>query len=320
MSASDTPSSGTRRIVAIAGPTGGGKGDLAVAVAKRSGAIILSCDSMKIYLGLDIGTAKPLGAKRSEVTWAGLDLVQPDEPFDARAFVDYAESIYKKAADEARPVLICGGTALYLKALTEGLFDGPGKDESLRLALDAEENASPGTLHRRLCQLDPSAATKLHPNDRRRLIRALEVHTLTGSPVSALQAQFGSLRPGIERVLVFVRREREDMDRRIDARVDRMVEAGWIEECRALLASERKLGPGAMQAIGYPEILDWIRAGEPASDWPERLARIKTKTRRFARRQLTWLKQFPDAREIIAPSEGWPSELEVERLVKDLSS
>lgn len=280
-------------LVIIAGPTGGGKARIAEAAAEASGSVLLCCDSMKVYRGLDIGTAKPSPDRRQRFQWRGIDLVQPWDSFDTPAYLSQARAVIDEARQARRPILICGGTALYLKALTEGLFEGPGRDEHLRQSLRAEAEANgPQSLHKRLEACDPERARALHPNDLRRVIRALEVHALTGQTISSLQTQFGQPAPGIKRRVFIVRREREDMDRRIDRRVDRMIAEGWLEECRALLELERPLASGPMQAIGYREIFDHIRG---AGQLEDAIRRIKTKTRRFARRQLTWLKHFQDA-------------------------
>jgi len=282
-------------LVAIAGPTGGGKAALAMEVAERSDAILISCDSMKVYRGMDVGTAKPDRAARERCDWRCLDLVWPWQDFDAHRFVVAAEEAMRDAREQARPVIVSGGTALYLKALTEGLFDGPGADPELRASLRAEaELGGSAALHERLVEQDPAAAAAIHPNDVRRIVRALEVGALSGAGISSLQVQFGHLRADRARRLFVVTRPRESMDERINLRVDAMFDGGWLDECRHLASSAMALSNGPLQAIGYREIFAWLDDPSTTS-FAELAAGIKTKTRRFARRQLTWLKKFPDA-------------------------
>lgn len=275
-----------RHIFAILGPTGSGKARLARAVAEATGAQLVSSDSMKVYRRMDVGTAKPALAERH--LWEGLDLVEPWERFDTSRFVALTERLEAEAP--ARPLLLSGGTMLYVKAATEGLGEAAPRDEVLREAL-REEAAAGVDLHARLAEVDPPTAAKVHPNDLRRIVRGLEVYALTGRPQSSFHGQFGRVRAGVSRRVVVVTRGREDMDARIDARVERMLAEGWIAECEALLADPRGLSPEAAQAIGYAELLAWLRAGRPGSEG-EVVARIQTQTRRFARKQLTWLRNL----------------------------
>lgn len=297
------------------GPTAAGKARLAVEAAARAGAILLSCDSMKVYRGMDVGTAKPPRAERP--AWRGLDLVDPWERFDASRFRDLFETVAAEARAEGRPVLLSGGTMLYLKAATEGLCAAPSRDPELRARLEAEaEAAGSEALHARLSRSDPAAAARIHPRDRRRLVRALEVLDLTGQPLTSLQGQFGQVRADLSRRVLVVRRARDDMDRRIDERVDRMLAAGWIEECQRLLAEPRGISREARQALGYGDLFDWLEGG--AEQPLEAVAaRIKTATRRFSRKQLTWLKRLPDA-EPLDMAEGEEPLAHVDRLVGEL--
>jgi tRNA dimethylallyltransferase len=280
----------TTRVVAVVGPTASGKARLALEAARLARADILSCDSMKVYRELDVGTAKPGPEARAAARWHAIDVVEPDQSFDAAAWVTLAESVLEQARREGRPVLVAGGTVLYLKALTEGLFAGVPRDPAVRAGLRAEA-AEIGTqaLHQRLRAVDPEAAARIHPNDLRRIERALEVHALTGRPISALQGQFGSLRPGFERVVFSVERRRADLDARIDRRVERMMAEGWLDEVRRLALRERGISKEAAQALGYRELLAFVHGGERDS-WEATVALVQTRTRRFARRQLNWLR------------------------------
>jgi tRNA dimethylallyltransferase len=299
----------TIHVVAIMGPTASGKAELALAAARATDALLVSCDSMKVYRGMDVGTAKPAAPERSR--WRGLDLVDPWERFDASRFRALFDEVLEEARAEGRPVLLSGGTMLYLKAATEGLCEAPPRDEAVREALIAEaRTAGSQALHARLAAVDARAAAKIHENDLRRIVRALEVHATTGRPISALHDESGGrlreVRPELVRSVFIVRREREDMDRRIDARVVRMLEHGWIDECRRLLADPRGISIEAAQALGYRELLAWLReAGGGAGPAPEALVRrIQTDTRRFARRQLTWLKHLEGVRALDVPPGG----------------
>lgn len=288
-------------IVAVAGPTGGGKARLAMQLAEETGALLISCDSMKIYRFMDIGTAKPSLESQEAFDWRGINLVDPWDDFDSAQFVRHAEAALLEAQEAKRPAILSGGTALYIKALTEGLFEGPGKDEALRAKLrQVEDEQGKVAVHEQLRQLDPKAADKLHPNDIRRVIRAIEVFKFTGQSITERQQQFGKLRENVERQLFVVRRDREDMDERINRRVDRMMKAGWLDECRTLLELPKPLSRGPLQAIGYQDLFRHINEG---SDLEETVTKIKTKTRRFARRQLTWLNHFPDAQELRMPAD-----------------
>jgi tRNA dimethylallyltransferase len=304
-------------VTAVLGPTGSGKAELAAAAARATGAICLSCDSMKVYRGMDVGTAKPTGARLEGVDWRGLDEVPPCEAWNASRFRERFDACLEEARGTGRPLLLSGGTMLYLKAATEGLDAAPPRDEALRARLRAEaEAAGSPALHARLAQVDAASAGRIHPNDLRRIVRALEVYELTGEPQSASQGRFGRVREDVRRVVFVVERTREDMDARIDRRVERMFAAGWVEECRRLRADPRGLSTEAAQAIGYREILAWLEAGE-AEPEAGLIERIQTATRRFARKQLTWIRHLPEVHTLhVAPGEsplGY-----VERVVESL--
>lgn len=289
------------------GATASGKAELARAAAREAGALLVSCDSMKVYRGMDVGTAKPAPAERGE--WFGLDLVDPWERFDASRFRAVFDGALARARAEGRPLLLSGGTMLYLKAATEGLCDAPPRDDAVRQALTAEAEAlGAPALHARLRAVDPAAAGRIHENDLRRVVRALEVHTVTGRALSDLHAESGGrlreVRPDLRRTVFVVRREREDMDRRIDARVLRMLELGWADECRRLLADPRGISTEAAQALGYRELFAWLQAGGEGAPPEDVVRRVQTATRRFARRQLTWLRHIDGVEVLTVPPDG----------------
>ncbi len=289
------------------GPTASGKAELALAVARATGALLLSCDSMKVYRGMDVGTAKPAPAERA--AWRGLDLVDPWERYDASRFRALFDETLDHARREGRPVLLSGGTMLYLKAATEGLCEAPPRSDEVREALrrEAEAVGAPA-LHERLRAVDQAAAGRIHPNDLRRIVRALEVHAVTGRAISELHAETGGrlkeVRPELRRTVFVVRRERDDMDRRIDARVMRMLERGWADECRRLRAEPRGVSTEAAQALGYRELFAWLEGGGEAEPPAGVVQRIQTATRRFARRQLTWLKHLEGVEVLDVPPGG----------------
>jgi len=277
-------------ILVITGETAGGKERLALAVARQVGGEIVSADSMKVYRGMDVGTAKPSAEERRAVPHHLIDVADPGETFSTARWLALAEAAVADAAGRGRVPIVSGGTALYLKALLEGLFKGPGADADLRdrLKAEAQSHGTPA-LHARLARVDPAAAGRIHPNDLRRIVRALEVWERTGSPISDLQTQWGRDRPCYRPLLVAIRRAAADLDRRIAERVARMVKAGLLDEVRRLAARPEGLAMGPRQAVGYAEVLDHL-AGRLT--WAEALEAIALHTRQFAKRQRTWLRRF----------------------------
>ena len=278
------------RLCFLVGPTASGKTAVGIEVAERVGAEILSLDSMAIYRGMDIGTAKPTAAEQARVPHHLIDLVEPHEAFSTGRYVEAAEAAIADVAARGRRPLFVGGTALYLKALTEGFFDGPPADWPLRERLEAEA-AERGTsaLHERLRRVDPAAAARIHPNDLRRIVRALEVYETTGAPISEQQTQFGSPSPDYECIVAGLRRDRAELYERINRRVDAMFAAGLVEEVGGLLEDPRGISHAAAQFVGYAEIIAHLR-GEMTLE--EAREKVKTRTRRFARRQLTWFRSM----------------------------
>ncbi len=280
-------------LVCLVGPTGVGKSEAALALAERLGAEIVCADSRQVYRGLDIGTAKPDAADRRRVPHHMLDLVDPDEAYSAGRYE--REAVACVDALRARGVrpLVVGGTGLYLRALTRGLCAGPTADATLRDTWLAREREAPGALYRRLMEVDPVSAAAIHPNDLSKILRAVEVHALTGAPLSAVQTEHGfrGARYGV--VTVGVRRRRDDLHRRIDARVDAMLADGLVGEVEGLL--RRGWGPDlpAMRAVGYRQV-----AGALAGRWTmeEAVRLIKRDTRRYAKRQMTWFGAEPSIR------------------------
>jgi len=278
------------RIDFIIGCTASGKSALARALAERIDAEILSVDSMKVYRRMDIGTAKPSLQDRRTVRYHLIDVVEPSESFSVARFVALADAAIAEIASRGKRILAEGGTALYIKALTEGLFEGPSAWPELRAELRARaRREGTAALHAELMRIDPEAAGRIHPNDLRRIVRALEVYHQSGVPISQLQTQWGRTRPDYDCRFIGLRRMREDLHRRINRRVKQMIEAGLVDEVRALLAEPEPLSKQARQALGYAEIIDHLENGTPLVDAIET---IKINTRRFAKSQRTWFRRF----------------------------
>lgn len=279
-------------LVVLCGPTAAGKTAAALALAERFPLEVVSADSRQVYRLMDIGTAKPSRAERASVPHHLLDVVWPDQPFDAARFAELAAAAITAIHDRGRLPLVVGGTGLYIRALTGGLVDLPRPDPSLRESLQ-QLAAGEGSvaLHRRLAAVDPPTARLLHGNDTVRIIRALEVFEQTGRPLSAWQQEHG-FRGGRYRVLKLgLTVERAELYRRIDARAAMMFAGGLVEETAALLAAGYAPQLKALQTIGYREALRVLREDCPV---PAALAEVQQATRRYAKRQLTWFRADPE--------------------------
>lgn len=287
---------------------------------RRIGAEIISMDSMALYRGMDIGTAKPTAEERAAAPHHLIDVVDPHEEFSLAQYLDAAQACVEEIKARGREVLFVGGTPLYLKGLLRGIFEGPPADWDLRHKLEEEARTQgPGHLHRRLAEVDPRAAERLHPNDARRLVRALEVFLTTGQPISSLQEQFEKGLPA-ESCRVFVLDwPREELHQRIDRRVDQMFAEGLVEEVRRLLETSashvasadeglasRELSRTASQALGYREVLEHL-AGH--YDLAATVQRVKTHTRQFAKRQGTWFRSLSECRFVPVSAAQDPAEI-----------
>jgi tRNA dimethylallyltransferase len=296
----------------ILGCTGCGKGEVGRRLAKRLGGQIVSVDSMKIYRRMDIGTAKPNVEARKEVPHHCIDIVEPSEGFSVAQFVEQADNAIKSIVAARAFPLGVGGTSLYIKALSEGLLPGETKNEAVRAALKSRADAEGSPkLHAELAQIDTEASRRIHPNDRRRIIRALEVFQTTGRPISELQKQWDAGRRRYDCVFVGLRRTGEDLHRRINARARRMIELGLADEVRALLAEPAGLSDQAAQAVGYAEMISHLR-GECALE--EALEKIKINTRRLAKKQRTWHRRWRDVKWFDIQADE-PPEMTAERII-----
>lgn len=273
------------RVLILLGPTGVGKTGASILIARRLGTEIISADSMQIYRTMDIGTAKPSAAEQAMAAHHMIDIVSPSEAFSAGQYLSAAGSIIRRLLDEGKLPLIVGGTGLYIKALTRGIFSGPSADWPLRERLAMHEAAEPGSLYAELLMRDPEAAAGIDRNDTRRIIRAIEVCVKGEDCISTLRKKLTHPLPH-DFIKVGLTRDRRELYQAIDLRVDRMIEQGLLEEVRTLLAASPDKTP--LQAIGYKEFSSYIR-GEISQQEAIRL--IKRNSRRYAKRQYTWFKK-----------------------------
>ncbi len=277
-------------ILFLMGCTGCGKGAVAREFARRVDAEILSVDSMKVYRRMDIGTAKPDPEIRREIPHHLIDVVEPHEDFSVAAFVPLAESAAAQIAGRGRTILAVGGTALYIKALSEGLFEGPSADPEIRARLtDRAETDGLETLYNELAAVDPAAARRIHRNEARRIVRALEVYEVTKQPISTLQTQWDQHSTRHRCTFIGLRREIDDQNHRTNMRVKRLIARGWVDEVRALLFEPRPLSRTARQALGYRELIEHVHGRVTLEDAVEK---IKISTRQFGKAQRTWFKRF----------------------------
>jgi tRNA dimethylallyltransferase len=274
------------RICVVAGPTASGKTSLAIALARRLGGEIVNADSQQVYRGLDVGTAKPTAEERAAAPHHLLDVAEPGEGMDAVRFVALADAAIADIAHRGRLPIVAGGTGLYLRALLHGVVEAPGRDPALRARLE-EEAARLGrpALHARLASVDPAAAARIRPNDLVRVVRALEI-AAGGKLPSALHAEHAFQADRYDAMLVALDPPRPALHARIDARVREMFEGGLLEEARSLLARPGGASPPKLP-IGYPEAIACVQGALPVE---EAVRRVQVAHRRYARRQVVWLR------------------------------
>jgi len=274
------------KLLVICGPTASGKSELALRLAELLEAEIVNADSMQVYCGMDIGTAKPSPAERARIPHHLIDIVDPRQPFSAADFAAAADIAIRDITARGKRAIVVGGTGLYIRALLKGLVDSPGGADQFRQGLHEEAQQSGNqALLERLRQVDPDLAAQLHPNNLVRIIRALEVHHLTGIPLSRYQQEHGFSARRYLSLQIGIRVERSTLYSRIDTRVDLMLQAGLLDEVRRLLADGCDAGMKTMRSIGYKEACAYV-AGEYSLEEAARL--IKRDTRHYAKRQLTW--------------------------------
>jgi tRNA dimethylallyltransferase len=285
---------GRPEILAVVGPTASGKSALALELARRLGGEIVSCDSMQIYRGMDIGTAKPTKEEQAAVPHHLIDIVEPEEDFSANDYAVAAEIAVRDILSRGRIPVFCGGTGLYLDAFLRGEEgEVPGADPVVRAELEALlQLHGVDFLHGLLSEVDPESAATVHKNNTRRVIRALEIYRVTGVPKSEWDRRSRQRPPRYRAAVIGLSyADREVLYRRIEGRVDQMIDEGLVEETRSLM--ERgvfEVSRTAAGAIGYKELLPYCR-GEVTLE--EAVAELKTATRRYAKRQMTWFLAKP---------------------------
>jgi len=277
-----------KKVIILLGPTGVGKTGVSILLAKALSTEIISADSMQIYRYMDIGTAKPTSEERAVVKHHMIDTVDPREAYSTGKYIQAVVPIIEKLHEMGKVPIVVGGTGLYIKAMTRGIFSGPSSDWSLReelLSMEKEEN---GVLYNLLRDLDPEAAVKITPNDTRRITRALEVFLKSTSSISEMQKKLTKPLP-YKFIKIGLHRDRRELYRIIEHRIDEMINRGLIEEVQNLLKMNPDRTP--MQAIGYKEISLYLREEIPIE---EAIRLIKRGTKRFAKRQFTWFKKEED--------------------------
>ena len=278
-------------LICIVGPTAVGKTEIAIQLAQQLDAEIVSLDSRQIYRGMDIGTAKPTPDQQRAVPHHLIDCVEVDQPFSVAEYQLLADIAIEEIHGRGKRAMAVGGAGLYFRSIIDGLFDGPGADAGIRSKLQQEADELGNlALHERLRRYDPEAADRVHPNNLVRVIRALEVYELTGKPISVLQQQWKMDEPRYSFRAFGLDMPRKELYRRIEDRVDLMVEAGLVEEVKGLLDRGYPRNCVAMRSFGYKELIDYL---DGVRTLDEAIALLKQNTRRFAKRQLTWFRNDP---------------------------
>lgn len=288
----------------LAGPTASGKSATALVLARELNGEIISLDSMAIYRGMDIGTAKPTPSERAEVAHHLIDIAEPHEEFSVAEFVRLATSAANDIVQRGKTPIFVGGTGLYLRSMIRGIFDGPEADWDFRNSMEQQAiRNGPQWLHDRLAAVDPVTAARLHLNDKRRIIRALEVFELTGTPISESQHHRPLPANQGPRIVVWLEPPRHWLHDRINRRVDDMLAAGWLEETQDLTRRIPPPSRTACQALGYRELIDYIdgRTGLEAA-----VDQIKIATRQFAKRQHTWFRNLQECRPLSVSGQETP--------------
>ena len=285
------PLEANRPLIAIVGPTGAGKSSLALRVAEKFGGEIVNCDSLQLYRGMDIGTAKPSASARREIPHQLLDVIEPQKSFSAGEYARMARESIGEISSRGRLPVVTGGTGFYLRALLYGLPALPERDELLRAHLSTREQRRPGSLHRLLRRFDPAAAARIHPRDVQKLIRALEVSLLTRAPLPP-PASAEPLR-GYRVLQIGLDPDRAALHKLLNERASEMFAHGLIDEVKQLLAAGCTGFEKPFESLGYRQALACIR-GEMTLD--QAIASTQLETRQYAKRQLTWFRKDPSVR------------------------
>lgn len=286
------------KVIVLTGPTASGKSDVAVELAQIVDAEILSLDSIAVYRGMDIGTAKPDLNARAAVPHHLIDLVDPNEDFSVACYLAAAHEKIEEIRSRGRRVIFVGGTPMFLKGVLRGFDPGPPADWDFREAVESDVRAhGVEALRQRLRQVDPLAAHRIGANDTRRMIRALEVARHTGVPLSHRQTQFDHSRDAENCHVFALQWPRDQLHDRINCRVRQMFDDGLVAEVETLLQRFGQLSRTAAQAVGYREVCDWIR---DRGELPETIELVAAHTRQLARRQETWFRSFTEIRSVEA--------------------
>ncbi len=275
----------------VLGPTGSGKSELGLRIAREFAGEIVNCDSVQIYRRFQIGTAKVPEAERRGIPHHLIDLAEPGELFTAGDYARAARTVLGEIAARGRIPVVVGGTGFYLRALLEGLSPGPPRHEALRTRLQRRERNRAGSLHRILTRLDPAAAARIHRNDLNKTLRALEVRLLAGRPISDLFAQGRTPLAGFRPIKIGLSPDRELLYRKLDIRAAAMFERGLLREVRDLLAAGVPAGAKPFESLGYRQALEAVRGSITQE---QAIASTQLETRRYAKRQLTWFRKEPD--------------------------
>jgi tRNA dimethylallyltransferase len=276
------------KLVIVLGPTGVGKSEVAIDIASQVDGEIINADSQLVYRYMDIGTAKPPASEREKVVHHLIDVIDPDGEFNAALYRELALKVIQEVTARRKRAIVCGGTGLYMRALTQGLFVGPAKNPEVRKRLEGEAREKGlNFLYERLRQVDPDATSWIHPNDHHRIIRALEVFELTGKGISDWQKEHGFKESAFELLKIGLNRERQELYALINQRCDEMIARGLVEEVKGLVDRGYSLDLPALQSVGYHQIGLHLR-GQLSLD--EAVALMKRDTRHLAKRQLTWFR------------------------------
>ena len=275
----------------VLGPTGSGKSELALRIALALRGEIVNCDSLQVYRGFDIGTAKVPAGERLGIAHHLIDMIEPVQLFTAGDYARLAEAALREIAGRGQVPVVAGGTGFYLRALLAGLFPGPSRDETLRARLERREENRPGSLHRILKRLDPAASARIHPNDKNKTMRALEVRLIEGRPLSALFERGRSALTGFRPIKLGLDPPRELLYARLNARAGAIFERGLVDEVRHLLAAGVPRGAKPFESLGYRQALQVV---EGTITLEQALESTCLETRRYAKRQITWFRKEHD--------------------------
>jgi tRNA dimethylallyltransferase len=300
-------------LVAVVGPTGSGKSDLALRLCQEFGGQAVNCDSLQIYRYFDLGTAKLPLEERRGIPHHMLDILDPDEIFTAGEFASRARALLSRIAPASLPVVV-GGTGFYLRALLDGLFPAPPRDEAIRRRLSARERRRPGSLHRLLGRFDRQAARTIHPHDIPKTIRALEIYLLTGRPITSWFTQGRDALPGFRPLKIGLAPPREALYQRLDLRCERMFAAGLVEEVQRILDMGWPASAKPFESHGYRQALQILRCEMTPQ---QALLEAKTNTRRYAKRQITWFRKEPGVQWLAGFGENLSIQLEAIDLVRE---